>query len=269
MLAHSELVQGRPAQAAGIYGRLEGVSALGASSAALGLADLALYEGRLADAIALLEKGAAADETGKLTTAASKKFAMLAEAELARGRKPQALAAADRALAASKETSAVVTAARVYLEAGQDAKAHTLALELANRLEADPQAYAKLIEGEAQLKRGKAREAITLFEEAQKLADTWLGRLDLGRAYLELKAYTEADSVLDLCQKRRGEATEAFLDEMPTYRYFPLVYYYLGRAREGLKSPGAAESYRAFLAIKEKGEKDALIDDARRRAAGR
>jgi len=29
------------------------------------------------------------------------------------------------------------------------------------------------------------------------------------------------------------EATAVFLDDVPTYRLFPPVYYYLGRAQEG------------------------------------
>ncbi len=63
-------------------------------------------------------------------------------------------------------------------------------------------------------------------------------------AYLEAGLFVEADSEFDRCVKRRGEALELFLDNVPTYGYFPLVYYYLGRVREGLKSPGFAESYR-------------------------
>src|SRR5437899_6623441 len=43
-------------------------------------------------------------------------------------------------------------------------------------------------------------------------------------------------SELEACLKRRGEATAAFLDEQPTYRLFPPLYYYIGRAQEGLKS---------------------------------
>ena len=31
---------------------------------------------------------------------------------------------------------------------------------------------------------------------------------------------------------------------------FPPVYYYLGRAREGLKSPGAADAFKSFLAFR-------------------
>jgi len=58
-----------------------------------------------------------------------------------------------------------------------------------------------------------------------------------------------------------------FLDEVPTLRYLPAVYYHMGRAQEGLKSPGAADSYRAFLAIKEKGGQDPLVANARRRLA--
>jgi hypothetical protein len=48
-----------------------------------------------------------------------------------------------------------------------------------------------------------------------------------------------------------------------------MVYYYLGRAQEGLKSPAAAGSYRKFLDIKQKGGKDLLIADTRRRLASR
>ena len=269
VIALAELARGRPAEAAEAYRRLEaGAPPLGGPSySAIGFADLFLYEGRAAEAVAILEKAVAADVANNNPAAAARKFATLAQAHLVLGRKGPAVAAADRAVAAGDEVSVIFTAAGVYLDAGQEAKARTLASQLANRLESDPQAFAKLLEGEALLKRGNAREAIKLFQESQKLADTWLGRFDLARAYVEAKAFTEADSELELCLKRRGEATEAFLGQLPTYRYFPPVYYYQGRAREGLKSPSAAESYKAFLAIKEKAVKDPLVEDARRRLA--
>ena len=41
------------------------------------------------------------------------------------------------------------------------------------------------------------------------------------------------------------------MDEVPTYGYFPPVYYYQGRVREGLKSPESVSSYRAYLDIRE------------------
>ena len=60
---------------------------------------------------------------------------------------------------------------------------------------------------------------------------------------------------------------ELFLDDIATYGYFPPVYYYQGRVREGLKSSGSAESYREYLNIRAKAGEDPLLADARRRAA--
>ena len=94
-------------------------------------------------------------------------------------------------------------------------------------------------------------------------------RFLLGAAYLEAGAFAEAHSEFDLCTKRRGEAAVLFRDDSPTAWLVPPMHYYLGRAQEGLKSPGAAESYRAFLAIREKGGDDPLVTDARRRLAAR
>ena len=74
--------------------------------------------------------------------------------------------------------------------------------------------------------------------EANTLLDTWIGRFDLGRAYLEAGLFTQADSEFDRCIKRRGEALSLFLDEEPTFGFFPSVYYYQGRVREALKSGG-------------------------------
>ena len=106
-------------------------------------------------------------------------------------------------------------------------------------MQIEPQAYAKLIEGNIALQKEDARGAIKAFSEANNFLDTWIGRFDLGRAYLAASAFTEADSEFDRCIKRRGEALALFLDESPTYSYFPPVYYYQGRAREG---PGVGAS---------------------------
>jgi hypothetical protein len=45
------------------------------------------------------------------------------------------------------------------------------------------------------------------------------------------------------------------------------LYYYIGRAKDGLGSPAAAESYRIFLEIKANSDEgDPMVEDARRRA---
>jgi len=141
--------------------------------------------------------------------------------QLALGKGADALASAERALASSRNLSVAFPVARIYLATGREPKALALADELAARLEPDAQAYARLIRGEAKLHKGRARESIADFEEAKKIADTWLGRYDLGRAYVELGAFTEADTELETCVKRRGEATAVFLDDVPSWRYFP------------------------------------------------
>jgi len=57
-----------------------------------------------------------------------------------------------------------------------------------------------------------------------------------------------------------------FLDEVPTYGYFPPVYFYRGRVREELKSTDFAESYRTYLGIRGKAGEDPLLAEVRRRS---
>jgi tetratricopeptide (TPR) repeat protein len=264
-LAYAQLGQNQLPQATETYRKLEKVSAWGASLADSGVANLALYQGRLREAIQILEKGAAADLAAKNPDAAADKFVMLADAKLLRGEKQSGLAAAQSALANSQSAKIRFLAARAFVEAGETAKARKLADSLASGVQASPQAYAKLVLGEAALQEHNPKQAIQLFTEAKDLIDTWVGRFDLGRAYLEAGAFTEADSEFDRCIKRRGEALELFMDDMPTYSYLPVVYYYQGRVREGLKSPGFADSYRTYLSIRGKSTEDPLLPDIRHR----
>jgi len=268
-LAMAQAGQGQFAEAEQTFQKVETISARGAEMAVMGRADLLLYQGRTKEAIALLQK-ASAPSTGKLDDSTLASYLMLsAEAKLAEGKASEAVADAKSALAHDSGGTVQFSAGRIYIEAGQTAAAQTLASQLSSQLDPDDQAYGKLLEGEVSLKRGDARRAAGLFDEAQKFADTWIGRLDLGRAYVELGAFAEADSELERCLKRRGEASAIFLDDVPTFRALPPVYYYLGRAQEGLKSSAAAESYKTFLSIKAKGDEAGLVKDAERRAAGR
>jgi len=158
-------------------------------------------------------------------------------------------------------------AAQTFVQAGDIEKGRQLAATLGAELHAEPQAYAKLILGEAALKEHDPRKALQLFTEAKALADIWIVHRDLGLAYLEAAAFAEADSEFDSCIKRRGEALELFNDDAPTFSYLPPIYYYQGRAREGLKSPGFADSYRTYLGIREKAGEDPLLPEIRQRLA--
>jgi eukaryotic-like serine/threonine-protein kinase len=260
------LGQEQPDRAAEAYHNLEKSLP---SDAATGLADLATYEGRYAEAARILEEGVKADLAGPRPDqdAAATKYWMLARAQLLRKQNAAALAAAKLALDNNQEFQTRLVAGQIYAELGEEAKARSLAAGLANELQTEPQAYAKLIQGEIALKNGDGRAAVKLFTDANNLLDTWLGRFDLGRAYLAIQQYPDADSEFDRCIKRRGEALSLFLD-LSTYGYFPPVYYYQGRAREGMKTTGFADSYSKYLSIRGKAGEDPLLADARR-GAGR
>ncbi len=264
VLAMAEMGSGQGAEAEQTYSKLEAMNARGASMAAIGMADIALFHGRAPDAIPLLERGIAADLANKDNDGAAIKYIVLAQAQLLVGRGAPAQAAAEKAIALDKEESVLYSAGQVFLEAGQAAKAAQAASQLSLRIEPEPQMYGKLLEAETALKRKDPRQAILLLQAAQKIYDTWLGHYDLGRAYLDAGMFTEADSEFELCLRRKGEASAVFLDDVPTFRIVPPLYYYLGRAQEGLKSPEAAASYKTFISFQQNGV-GPLLSVARRR----
>jgi tetratricopeptide (TPR) repeat protein len=264
-LAFAQMGRGQLSKAAETYRTLEKLNPAGSSMAVSGLADLALYEGRFGEAVRTLEQGAAADLAAKNPDGAADKFAALAYTQLSRGQKQAAVIAAEKALANSQSVKIRFLAAHAFVEAGEAAKSQKLAASLHSELQAEPQAFAKIIQGESALKQGDSRQAIAGFTEANNLLDTWIGHFQLGRAYLEAGAFAEADSEFDRCIRRRGETLALFLDEVPTYGYFPLVYYYQGRVREGLKTAGFADSYRTYVGIRGQAGEDPLLPEIRRR----
>ncbi|MDP2389654.1 MAG: tetratricopeptide repeat protein, partial [Acidobacteriota bacterium] len=264
--ALSELALGRTAEAIKTYQALQAVSPAGASSAAIGLADVALYEGRTKDAIALLDAGLAADLAANNTSAAALKRVAMADAYLAQGNPNAAARQAEGAVAASSSDAVAFSAGIVLARTGQVAAATKLATALGAKLEADPQSYARLIRAELALAQPNARAALEHAREAQKLSDTWPGRVILARTYLALGEFASATSELDAATARSGEAVAVALDDVPSFRHFPPVTYYRGLAQAGLKSPAANDSFAAFLAIKKTGdEAGGLVADARKR----
>jgi predicted Zn-dependent protease len=256
--------QGKIDEAKQAYEKLRTLNQRGSSMAAMGLADLGFYQGRIDDAESLLDAGIKADTESKDDSAAAAKLVVLAQAQLMGRQNAPALASIDKAVGLDKNESVLHAAGVVYVDAGQLPKAQAIASQLLARVEPEPQLYGKILQAEILLKQGKIKEAISGLKDAQQISDTWIGRYALGRAYLQTGSFPEADSALEDCLKRRGEAVALYLDDVPTFRVLPPVYYYLGRAQEGLKSPAAADSFRAFLALQPQGN-DALVTDARRR----
>jgi tetratricopeptide (TPR) repeat protein/predicted Ser/Thr protein kinase len=265
VLAEAQLGQGEIDKAAETYHQLERFGPLAASTATAGLADLAAYQGKYEEAARILLQGAATDATAKMADNAARKYAALANMDEVQGHHAAAITDIGKALANSQSTQIQFLAASIYVDAGDSAKAQKLATSLSSSLSSEPQAYGKIIEGMIALKRKDANGAIKLITAANNLLDTWIGRFELGQAYLEAGAFTEADSQFDQCAKRRGEAIELFMDNVPTYAYFPAVYYFQGRVREGMKSEGFADFYKTYLSIRGQSPDDPLIPEIRRR----
>jgi eukaryotic-like serine/threonine-protein kinase len=265
IVAYSQLGRGMLPQAAETYQKLSSMGVLGASSAALGLGDLAIYEGRYTDAVSEFERGVTADLEAKNPQRAAIKLTSIGYAHVLAGRNSQAVAAAEKALQYSNGMSVRFLAARIFAEAGVPDKAKKVAESLSAELAAEPQAHGKIIDGLLALKGDKPRDAIKLLTEANTQLDTWFGHFDLGRAYLAADAPFQAQAEFDRCDTRRGEAL-SLMDEGPTFGQFPPVYYYQGRVREAQGDGSFADSYKKYLAIRGKSTEDRLVPDVRKRA---
>ncbi len=232
VLAEAQLGQGEIDKATDSYHQLERFGAPGVSTANAGLADLAAYQGKYAEAAQILAQAATADLAVKMTDNAARKYVALGNIEELQGHEPAALTDFGKALANSQSPQIKFVAAMGYVDAGGIPQAQKLATSLSSDLTSEPQAYGKIVEGLIALKRKDNNGAIQQMTAANSLLDTWIGRFELGRAYLEAGAFMEADSQFDQCAKRQGEVIELFMDNVPTYEYFPPVYYYQGRVSE-------------------------------------
>jgi hypothetical protein len=183
-----------------------------------------------------LETAIVADTEAKSLAAAAVKRIAIAQAHAAAGNGAAALRDADRALALAATDSVQFSAGQIYAQFGRAPQATKLAEAFSSKLDADAQAYGRLLHAEVALAQKNARVALDDLKEAQRLADTWPGRLLFARTYFELGAFAEASSELDIVTKRRGEATAMFLDDVPTYRVYAQVPTWVTRVQERLKS---------------------------------
>jgi len=232
-----------------------------------GLADIALYRGRLEEGGALVAAALAAE---KQPAAIARLTTLLASIRESQGR----AAEAGKLLAGVKldglDTAGLAAIGEAHAAAGRYRDVTAIADTLLRRVAPDALAFGSVLRAQVALGAGDAAEALRILTEVRKQADAWLVRFWLGRAYLALNMFAEADSEFDACLQRRGEAAAVFLDDFPTYHRYLDVYYYQGVTREGLKSAGAIDSFKTFLAPKEGGDETAgLVADARKRIAGR
>ena len=124
----------------------------------MGLADIALYEGRTQDAIAILQEGIAADIAERNNEAAARKTTMLAEAHLDLKKSAAALSDAQQALRLSEGDPIIeLLAGETYAQAGRFERVLSLASRLDDELVPEYQSYGTLLRGEVYLQRGDWR----------------------------------------------------------------------------------------------------------------
>jgi tetratricopeptide (TPR) repeat protein len=235
-----------------------------ASLATLGLADISSFVGDFDDARRILTAGIEKDMSDKDTAAAAVKYVALAETYAAEGNYSRAIAAANQALELSTRDSIKVAAARVLLDAGETDVATRIAVDLTAKLPSQSRAYGQMIQGSIARTKSNYVEAIDRLRSALNLADLWLVRFELGRAYLDAGYFAEALDQFLACEKRLGEATAVFLDDTPSYRYLATLPYWTARAQENLgMQTSANQGYETFLALRPGG--GPLADDARQR----
>jgi tetratricopeptide (TPR) repeat protein/tRNA A-37 threonylcarbamoyl transferase component Bud32 len=269
-LATAALARGDSAGAVEAYAAMAHAGTSGASLAATGVADVALYEGRYGDVERILRPAIAEDEKNGNAVGVSTKWIVLAEAYEGQGKTTAAIAAARRALKLTEGQPLQVLAAAVLIRTGQDRDVKTTAAAFSRQLEPQSRAYGKILDGRSALKARRLVEAVDAFTAAQKLADLWMARFDLGVAYVEAGHFAEGLAELERCQKRRGEATAIFLDEVPTFRYLATLPYWLARAQDGVGQKAAATAgFDAFLRLRSAISNDPLVVDARRRLSVR
>jgi tetratricopeptide (TPR) repeat protein len=196
------------------------------------------------------------------------KLVALAETYNVLGRKSAAAAAANKAVQASTLEGIHFLAARALIDAGEIAKAEQLATALEGKLQKQTKSLALMLRGDIAMKRNRLSDAVDAYRDAQKAHDSWISRLLLGQAYVEADHFPEALTQFETADKRASEATDLFDSDTTTLRYLPPLYYWLGRAQEGVGSSEAArKSYQRYVAVREHGDSgDALLADAGRRA---
>ena len=216
--AMAAVVEGRHTEADSIYRRMLRIQGRVASRGAIGLADLLIIQGRIADAAQLLEADTVTDITERRATAAAQKIVLLADIRFQQGRTNEATTLARRAHEMSNDLGVSVSAARVFVRTMQMDHAERIATTLDSSVSIEARAYARVIQADIALASGRPEAALVALRAAQELADTWLGTRLKGDVFAALGQTDAARGEYDKCIRRKGEATALYFDDIPSYR---------------------------------------------------
>jgi tetratricopeptide (TPR) repeat protein len=227
-----------------------------------GLADMHIYRGHFEKAVEILEQGAAFDEENQKMQAAARKYVMLAEAHAQLGNVEAAHRYADKALELDESDATSISAAFVYLAIGESEPAMVIAERLSGQIQPQRRAYGAMLYAQQDLAAGRTVEAIDKLTAALDRADLWLIRLQLGKAFLDAGYGAEAMAEFEAAKARRGEASAAFLDDVPTFRYLTELPYWSARAELVIGMNDAAQKgLDDFLELRPEGGR--YVEEAR------
>ncbi len=248
------------------YQQMAALGTRGASLSASGLADIALTEGKFQAAIDILTPAIEKDRANNSNYALGAKYIALAEAQLAMQDKDQAQSSVDAAVEVSKSTAQQVAGALLYVQLGSLYKAGEIADHLIKQLQQESRAYGELIRASLYLQAGNTTGALDLLLSASNKTDMWLVRFELGKVYVAAGAHAEALSEFELCQKRIGETTSLYLDDLPTFHRSVELLYWLGRTQHEMGISGASiDNLKSFLSHAPVNSRDLLVSDAQSR----
>jgi serine/threonine protein kinase/tetratricopeptide (TPR) repeat protein len=256
------LLEGRRAEAIAYIEKVKGESrSLGVVSEA----DMAMFEGRFTDAIALLKDGIRTDELAKATAYAETKWVMLAEAYARMGDRAHARDAAAHA-EKSNDVELILGVARVLARTGARAETEPLVRVLGANPGMRAPLFGRIVATNLVASDHPTKDAVTkAMGDPGKAAGSWLARADLGEALFAGGAFEDAERELAKAIETRGQGATVFYRGSPTLRYEPPVYYWLARTKEALHRPDAQDAYKAFLAMEPNAQGDPLVADAKRR----
>jgi tetratricopeptide (TPR) repeat protein len=241
ILAIAALYDGDIATATEHYERMAESGVRGASLANIGLADIALYEGRLDDAIAILLEGIATDQAANNERGVGTKTIALAQARIASGDMDAGVKLIED-LAATRGDGQLVPSAEIYAAAGQWDDAFKIAEQYREQLRPTARAYADLIDGMNAIDQDEHVLAIESLRKALESADLWIVRYYLGQAYLGAGYPAEASAEFASLIERRSEAGGMFFDDVPTWRYTASLNEWKEKAGDAISSMTASAS---------------------------
>jgi tRNA A-37 threonylcarbamoyl transferase component Bud32/tetratricopeptide (TPR) repeat protein len=217
-------------------------------------ADFALYEGRLDDAIAALrDSKQAVDQIN------------LARVLLRKGDRRGAIAAATIGLS---ETGSIdeYFARWALVAAGKTVGIAELARVWSTSVETDRRMFGKLLDGDLALAAHRWQGAIDAYDEAGRIATSWLVHARLGSANLAAGKLADAQRELAWCIDHRGQGAIIL---GPSLALLPEVYLELARAKAAAhaKPDEVRAAYRAVVELGPAAQHDPLTAEAQRRLA--